>query len=163
MATHKSRLVEVFEYKGEGNSLKIWYKVRNPLRVLLNVIVLNICKFLPSLTLKNFLYRALGMKIGKNVSIAYGVMFDLFFPELIEIGDNSIIGYNSTILTHEFLIDEWRKGQVKIGKNVLIGSWVLVLPGVVIQDRAKIASYSLVNKSVWENTFAGGVPVRKIK
>lgn len=28
-------------------------------------------------------------------------MFDIFFPELIEIGDNTIIGYNSTILAHE--------------------------------------------------------------
>src|SRR3972149_3060438 len=126
----RTRLVESFEYKGEGNSLQAWHKVRNPLRVTLNVIVLNICKFLPSLSLKNSLYRAIGMKVGRNVSVGYGAMFDIFFPELIEIGDNSIIGYGSTILTHEFLIKEWRKGKVSVGKDVLVGSSVLVLPGV---------------------------------
>jgi len=59
---------------------------------------------------------------------------DVFFPELIEIGDNSIIGFNSTILCHEFLVDEYRLGRVRIGKNVTIGANTTILPGVVIAD-----------------------------
>ena len=32
---------------------------------------------------------------------------DYFFPELIEIGENSIIGMDTMILTHEFLSDRF--------------------------------------------------------
>jgi acetyltransferase-like isoleucine patch superfamily enzyme len=163
LAEKKKRDVEIFRYEGIGNSLCSWYKIRNPLRVSFNFLVLEICKFLPSLRMKNLLYRMLGMKIGRNVSIGLGAMFDIFFPELIEIGDNTIIGYNSTILTHEFLVKEWRRGKVKIGKNVMIGCLCLIMPGVEIGDGATVASYSLVNKNVKKNSFVGGVPIREIK
>ena len=92
-----------------------------------------------------------------------GAIPDIFYPEMIEIGDNSIIGFNATILAHEFIIDEWRVGKVKIGKNVVIGANSTILPGIEIGDNSIISAMSLVNKNVPENTFAGGVPVRKIK
>lgn len=85
----------------EVNSLWYWYKTVNPFKVVINFIVIYFARFIPHLPLKNFLYRLIGMKVGKNVSVGLMAMFDIFFPELIEIGDNSIIGYNSTILAHE--------------------------------------------------------------
>ena len=36
------------------------------------------------------------------------VMPDTMFPERITVGDNSIIGFNTTILAHEYLIEEYR-------------------------------------------------------
>jgi acetyltransferase-like isoleucine patch superfamily enzyme len=159
----EKRKVKVFRHEGSGNSLCAWHRVRSPLRVTLNFIVLEICRFLPSLRLKNAFYRLLGMKIGQNVSIGLGVMFDIFFPELIEIGDNTIIGYNSTIIVHEFLVKEWRQGRVKIGKNVMIGALCLVMPGVEIEDKATVGAYSLVNKRVAKGSFVGGVPIREIR
>ncbi|MBI4399753.1 acyltransferase [Candidatus Micrarchaeota archaeon] len=145
------------------NSMTLWHKVRNPFVIAFNFVIIETCKYLPSLALKRFFYSLIGIKLGKNVSIGLGVMFDIFFPELIEIGDNSIIGYNSLILTHEFLIEEWRKGKVKIGKNVLIGVNVSVLPGIEIGDNATVSSASLVNKNVNAGSFVGGVPIKELK
>ena len=162
MEERVKRDVKVFLVKRDENSLKHWHGARNPIRVVVNFLVIWLCKYLPSLALKRLLYRAIGVKIGKDVSVGLGVTFDIFFPELIEIDDNSIIGYDSLILTHEFLIKEWRKGRVRIGKNVMIGSWVLILPGVEIGDGAKIASYSLVNRDVKPGEFIGGIPIKKI-
>ncbi|MFH1285497.1 MAG: acyltransferase [Candidatus Micrarchaeota archaeon] len=156
------RTYEEFETK-KGNSLQEWYKVRNPLRVMLNFLVIQKCKFIPSLSLKNFCYRLLGMKVGKGVSVGLAVQFDIFFPELIEIGENSLIGYSATILTHEFLLKKWRKGRVKIGKNCLIGANVLILPGIEIGDNAVVSSCSLVNRNVAKNEFVGGVPIRTLE
>ena len=90
-------------------------------------------------------------------------MFDIFFPEMVEIDDNSILGYNSTILCHEYLVNEWRKGKVKIGKNVMIGANVTVLPGVIIEDGAVVSACSLVNMDVPENSVVGGVPIKRLK
>jgi acetyltransferase-like isoleucine patch superfamily enzyme len=142
--------------------MKHWYKIKNPLRVALNFLIIYFCRFLPSLCLKNVLYRLIGIKIGKNTCVGLMAMFDVFFPELIEIGDNTIIGYNATILTHEFLIGEWRTGKVIIGKNVMIGANSTILPGVKIGDGAVISACSLVNKDVKEMAFLGGVPVKEI-
>ncbi len=157
------RMIRCYRRPSEDKSLRNWKKVRHPLRVLLNFIVITFCKFLPDIEPKNRLYRLIGMKIGKNVTIN-GTNLDVFFPELIEIGDNTIIGGYSTIITHEFLNDgHWRKGRVKIGSNVMIGALGLVMPGIEIGDNAKVAAYSLVNKSVKPNSFVGGVPIKEIK
>lgn len=146
-------------HKVEGkNSMQYWHKIKNPLRVCINFAVIYTCRFIPSLTLKNSLYRSLGMKIGKDVSVGLMAMFDIFFPELIEIGDNTVIGYNATILAHEYLVDEWRTGTVLIGKNVMIGANTTVLAGVKIGHGATISAASLVNKDIQPGAFVGGVP-----
>lgn len=158
-----SRRTEVRMRVKQNNSLYYWYKVKNPLIVILNVLVIFIFGFSPSLRLKNLLYRALGAKIHKSASLALSVVLDCFFPELIEIGENSILGFRTTVLTHEFLIDEFRTGKVKIGKNVMIGACSLVLAGVEIGDNTTVAAFSLVNKDLPSNVIAAGVPARIIR
>ncbi len=140
-----------------------WWKVKNPVKTMLNFILIYSARFAPSLRLKRFLYRLAGAKIGKGVSFGLGAVLDIFFPELIEIGDNSIIGYNSTILAHEFLIKELKTGQVKIGKGVMVGANCTVLAGVEIGDGACISACSLVNSDVPAGSFIGGVPAKIIK
>lgn len=157
------RKLKSVRFRGKGNSLLYWHKVKNPLILVYNFILIYLAKYMPSLTIKRILYRMTGMKVGKDVSVGLGATFDIFFPELIEIGDNSIIGFNATILAHEFLQNELRTGNVRIGKNVMIGANTTVLPGVRIGDSAKISAMSLVNKDVKEGVFVGGVPIKHIK
>ena len=137
-----------------------WNKIKNPIRICFNYLIIVFCRILPSLSLKRWLLRRIGAKIGNNVSFGLESTIDVFFPELIEIGDNTIIGYRTTILTHEFLMNELRVGEVKIGKNVMIGANCTILPGVKIGDNAVISAQSLVNKDIPDNAFAAGVPVK---
>ena len=159
---HRKRMTQCIGYTSEDRSLRRWREVRRPGTVLRNYLVMVACRFLPDMGFKYRLLRRTGMRIGRNVSI-FGSNLDIFFPELIDIGDNSIIGNNSSIITHEFLVGEFRKGPVRIGKNVTVGSMVLVLPGVTIGDGALVAAYSLVNRSVEPGEFVGGVPIKAIK
>lgn len=48
------------------------------------------------------------MKIGDQTSFALMVMPDTMFPERIHVGNNTVIGFNTTILAHEYLIEEYR-------------------------------------------------------
>ena len=145
------------------NSLWQIYKTVSFFKVMKNFIIITIGRFMPFLSVKNFIYRRfLKMKIGKETAFALMVMPDTMFPEKISIGDNTIIGYNTTILAHEYLIDEYRIGDVKIGNNVLIGANTTILPGVEIGDNAIISAASLVHKNVESGTFVGGNPMKLI-
>lgn len=133
-------------------------------KVVKNFVVIQISRYTPLLPVKNFLYRTfLGMKVGKNTSVALMVMMDVFFPEKIRIGENTIIGYNSTILTHEYLIKEYRLGEVHIGSHVMIGANTTILPGVTIGDHAVVAAGSVVHQDVPPRTMVGGNPIRVIR
>lgn len=157
------RRLEHFPVTGR-NSMQYWPQVVPAWRVIKNFVVIEIGRYLPFLSWKNFLYRHfLGMQIGPQASIGLMVMLDIFHPEYIEIGADSIIGYNTTILCHEFLPREYRLGRVEIGKGVLVGSNTTILPGVRIGDAAIVSACSLVNRDVPPRTLAGGVPVRVLQ
>ncbi len=121
---------------------------------------MRLARISPSLSLKLWLYRMMGIRVGSNVSIALEVTMDVFFPQLIEIGDNTIIGYNTTILCHEFLIKEYVTGPVVIGRDVMVGANTTILPGVTIANGSVVSAHSLVNSDV--EGFVGGVPARPL-
>lgn len=133
-------------------------------KVLWNTLICWGVRYLPFFRLKNSIYRrCLGMKIGSDTAIAFFVMMDLLYPEKIAIGKNTIIGYNTTILTHEYLINEYRIGEVIIGDNVMIGANTTILPGVQIGDGATVGAGTVVSKDVVPGTFVVGNPMRVIK
>lgn len=117
----------------------------------------------PSLRVKNWLYRRMGIDVGDHASIGLEVTMDIFFPELVTIGPDSIVGFDSVILCHEFLVDEYRTGPVEIGEGVSIGAKTTILPGVTIGDGATVSANSLVNRDVPEGAFYGGVPARDLE
>ena len=157
------RNLTVYPASEGTNSLWEWTRHRNPVTVSLNFILLLVVRYSPSLRVKLFCLHLMGVKAGAQVSMALQATVDVFFPELVEIGDNSIIGYNATILAHEYLVKELRTGKVIIGKNVLVGANATILPGVTIGDNAVVAAGSLVNKDVPAGAFVAGVPARVIE
>lgn len=146
-----------------ANSLWHIYQTVSFWKVMKNFIVIQLGRYSPSLPLKNFLYRRfLHMKVGDQTSFALMVMPDVMFPERITIGENSIIGYNTTLLAHEYLIDEYRIGDVIIGDRVLIGANSTILPGIQIGNNAIVSAATLVNQDVPAGSFVGGNPMKVI-
>lgn len=147
-------------FKTSQNSLSQWKLFARPSKVYMTHLLMHAVNWCPSLGLKRAILRMTGMKIGKNVSIAPSFHFDFMFPELVEIGDNSIIGYGTIIVAHEFLVDSLRKGRVIIGKNVMIGANSTILAGVSVADNCIISAMTLVNKHVPAGSFCHGNPMR---
>ena len=86
-------------------------------------------------------------------------MPDIFHPQLISIGSNTVIGYNTTILTHEILVNEYRYGRVDIGSHTLIDkcdhfTWVKIGHNVIIK------AGTIVSKDVPDDTIAFGNPMQ---
>ncbi|MFS0591471.1 DapH/DapD/GlmU-related protein [Cytobacillus horneckiae] len=151
-------------YPVEGaNSLWHVYKTVPFLKVVKNFIVIQVARYTPFLGMKSWLYRTfLRMKVGEQTSFALMVMLDVMFPEKISVGRNSVIGYNTTILAHEYLIKEYRLGPVEIGSEVMIGANCTLLPGIQIGDGAIVSAGTLVHKDVPRGAFVGGNPMRII-
>lgn len=151
-------------YPVEGaNSLWHVYKTVPFWKVVKNFIIIQLARYTPFLGMKNWLYRTfLGLKVGEQTSFALMVMPDIMFPEKISVGRNTVIGYNTTILAHEYLIKEYRLGPVNIGSEVMIGANSTILPGVTIGDGAIVSAGTLVHKDVPAGAFVGGNPMRVI-
>lgn len=153
------RQTERFKVEGP-NSLWQLYQTVSFFKVMKNFVVIQLARYTPILPVKNWFYRTfLGMRVGKQTSFALMVMVDLMFPERITVGNNSIIGYNTTVLTHEYLIKEYRLGNVTIGDEVMIGANCTILPGVTIGDGAIVAAGTVVSKDIPAYAFAKGNPV----
>jgi acetyltransferase-like isoleucine patch superfamily enzyme len=150
----------VYPSPGPWNSLQYWTRFASPVRVIWNFLIIYANRFVPSVNLKNVLYRLTGMKVGKRCSFGLCAMVDIFYPHLITVGEDCIFGYDSVILAHGYLRRELQTGPVVIGDHVTVGTKSTILPGVVIGEGAVISAMSLVNKDVPPYTFVGGVPIR---
>jgi len=68
-------------------------------------------------------FRWMGVHIGENTEIMQGVWLDHFRPELIYIGDNTLIGAFSRVTVHAYEgHGRFRYGLVEIGNNCTIGA-----------------------------------------
>jgi acetyltransferase-like isoleucine patch superfamily enzyme len=156
------RNTERYPVKGR-NSLYQVYDTVPFWKVVKNFIAIQVARYTPFLPVKNGIYRTfLRMEVGEGTAFALMVMPDIMYPERIKVGKNCVIGYNTTILAHEYLIKEYRLGDVIIGNEVMIGANSTILPGVTIGDGAIVSAGTLVHKNVPEGSFVGGNPMQVI-
>ncbi|MGK5510783.1 acyltransferase [Brevibacillus formosus] len=146
------------------NPLWHMYRTVSFWKVMKNFIVIQLSRYTPIVSWKNWMYRTfLHMEVGQHSAVALMVMMDIMFPEKIKIGRNCVIGYNTTILAHEYLIDEYRLGEVIIEDAVLVGANTTILPGVTIGKGAIVAAGTVVHKDVPPGAFVGGNPMQLIR
>jgi len=120
-------------------------------------------RLFPSVRLKNVVLRALGASVGEGVALAFGATPDMLWPDLLEIRDDAIVGYDATLLCHEYLQDEYRTGKVVVGERAMIGAGAIVLPGVRVGADAQVAANSLVTADVPPGETVSGVPAEVVR
>jgi len=145
-----------------GNSLWFWTDAKHPLRVALNYVAIVLARISPSLTVKNWLLASIGVTVGDGVSWGLESTPDVFWPELVTVRDDAIVGYDATLLCHEFLQDEYRTGEVVVGERAMVGAGAVVLPGVEIGADAQVAANSLVADDVPPGETVAGVPAEPV-
>lgn len=106
-------------------------------------------------------HRFMGMKLGKRVQINTAVIGD---SNLIEIGDDTVIGGDATLVAHSAERGSLVTARVTIGSNVTVGLMAMVMPGVTIGDRAVIAANAFLPKGtvVGPDEVWAGIPAKKL-
>ena len=106
------------------------------------------------------------LSIGDNVYIAHNVWINATGG--LEIGDDSIIGPMSVIVTSKHIFENNKavnKGifnPVVIGKGCWIASHCVITDGVVIGDGVLVAAGAVVTHNISNNVMIGGIPAKII-
>jgi len=107
-------------------------------------------------------YRMMGAKIGKRVQINSKKLADI---SLLEIGDDSVIGGDVTLICHVAERGRLKLKPVKIGSKVTVGLNSIILPGVEIGDSSIIDVSSLIRKGekIPSRSIMSGIPAKNIR
>ena len=166
-----SKLFDLF-HKYSQEALKITSKLNNkycsPSEIIELISKLTEQKVDESFRLFPPFYTDCGknIKIGKRVFINACCRFQ--DQGGIVIGDDVLIGHNTTIATLNHELNPDRRGDlipkpVIIGNKVWIGADCTILPGVKIEDGAVVGAASVVTKDVAKNTVVVGSPARVVR
>ena len=136
--------------------------IRSLPRRISNRLLHLLARFLPgSTSLRPFLHRLRGVKVGKGVFIGDEVYLDNEHPEAIELCEGALIGLRSTIVAHTR-----GPGRVVIGKNVVIGAGTTITCSggktLVIGEGSVICAGSVVGSSVPPFTFCGSPRIKAL-
>ncbi|MFX0114756.1 MAG: acyltransferase [Candidatus Hodarchaeota archaeon] len=128
--------------------------------------MLKVFTFLP-LIWGRFLFpygmRLYGLKCGKNVYIATRTYIET--AGLVEIGDNSFIGYNSVVTGHGNEAGAITVSPTTLGAGTLIGTYSIVAYGCEMGDRSVLGAMSGLNKGtkVPPNEIWIGTPAKCLR
>jgi len=147
--------------KGSGHGMLEAGRIASRWAVARRHVLIKLINKLPGCRFKSTLLRTLlGIRMGENVGIAYGVYLDPYDPTLISFGDNVIVGFETRIFVHAFTLNRQRVRPVTIGSNVMIGGFCVIAPGVTIGDGASIAPGTIVSRNVPPGAIVTGNEMR---
>lgn len=141
------------------------------IRLIGRTLLQRIANLIPADGLRTRAYRASGLKIGKDVFIGEGVLFDKLHPEFIEIGDRTAIGARTIITAHQIiptptdlraLYPEQYKRTV-VENDVWIMPGVIITPGVVVGHHSVLATGAVIHKDVPPYSLVVGAGFRIAK
>ena len=109
----------------------------------------------------NLYLRLMGMKLGRGVYYFPGTAYDF---DLIEVGADSSIGHESTLLASEVVDGLLILRPIRIGFSTSIGVRCCVKGGASIGNESKLQHVSLVteHQTIGSNELWGGSPSQKL-
>jgi acetyltransferase-like isoleucine patch superfamily enzyme len=159
---HRHERLERHATPGPKNSLQHWREAKSIPTIVVNYVFVLVARLAPALPVKAWALRRLGVTVGEGVSWGLEATPDVFWPELVTLEDHVIVGYDATLLCHEFLQDEYRTGEVVLRERAMLGAGAIVLPGVEIGEGAQVAANSLVAEDVPAGETWAGVPAERV-
>lgn len=167
--------------------MQYYTKIKRHLRGYVEGLKSYICGFsanIPSIHIRRYTYKMMGMKLDKNVRMYPGCHIRCPKGIIIENGvsigprvlldgrlglkihENAVIACEAIIWTmnHDYNdVNFSVKGApVEIGRNAWVCSRAIILPGITIGEGAVVAAGAVVTKDVPDFSIVGGIPAKVI-
>jgi acetyltransferase-like isoleucine patch superfamily enzyme len=117
-------------------------------------------------SLKPFLHRLRGVRLGRNVWVGTDCLLETMRPDLLSIGNNVVIGIRCVMIAHFREVAAGKRAAnlptITIEDDVYIGPGVIILPNVHIGHGSVVTAGSTVNSAVPPLTMVQGNPARPI-
>jgi len=119
-------------------------------------------------SLRIWLHRLRGVRIGKDSRIGMATLIETSFPEWVSIGNHVTMGMRTTIIAHVVGLppNQNRKKEkytsVRIEDDSFVGPGVIILPNVTIGRGAVVMAGSVVTRSVPPLTMVQGNPAKPV-
>lgn len=129
-------------------------------KLIRNYLLCRLAECIPISSFKVWIYQSLGAQIGKGVYIAPRTYLDPFYPELITLEDDVLIGVGVHIFVHEYTQKGFQVGRVMIKKGAVIGACSTIRNSVTIGENALIGMNAFVNQDIADGIIAVGNPAK---
>lgn len=113
-----------------------------------------------------YLRKFYGMKLAPDVRVSLKARIDKTNPQAVEVGPETLIAFDSIILSHDFSTERHSGGSeyaTRIGSRCFIGCASIIMPGVNIGDQCIVAAGSVVTKDVPAHSIVAGNPAKVIR
>lgn len=128
-----------------------------------------ICWMFPRM--RAFIWRSIGAKVGKNVSIGWDVFLDVNYAKYLVVEDDVWLINKSIIFCHRRDMSEYYVGGrykectqnayiTTIKKGASISTGAIIMPGVTVGEGAVVGAGALVTKDVPAWSIVAGVPAK---
>ena len=92
--------------------------------------------------LSGFFFRCLGARVGRNVSVEQPFLFE---PDLVEIGNNCVLEFETIFATSEIRNGNLELRKVSIGDNVKVGVRAVFLGGSSVHSNCEVSAKTTVD------------------
>ncbi|MBW2982302.1 hypothetical protein KY343_05465 [Candidatus Woesearchaeota archaeon] len=140
-----------------------WWRARNVLRIFYNGVIIELTRLLPHCFIKTLLLKMVGVKIGKNVTIGKGTVFDHIYCDMMAVEDDVKIGKCCEFGGHEYTITQTVFGRTLIKKGAELKDHVLVRAGTTVGEKSVIEPYSGIQKEIPANERWKGMPAKFVE
>lgn len=122
---------------------------------------LKVCNYFPLPWIKLLALKLFDIKIRYNT----GVLDSFIDSDFIEIGNNTILGEGSIIMSSMILGDFLVVKKVVLQNGCTIGAFTVIAPGTIVEEGAILGmgSYTKINQILERNYIHVGRPAKKWK
>lgn len=131
-----------------------------------------ICHMFPNMRAN--IWRKIGAKVGKNVSIGWDVFLDVNYANLLTVEDDVWFANRSIVFCHRRDMSKYYIGEryknvpqgmhpVLIKKGACISIGAMIMPGITVGEGAVVGAGAIVTKDVPAWSIVAGCPAKVLR
>lgn len=127
--------------------------IRNPFLVGFRKVMILILSKVPPMHLKTWIFQQLGYDFGRDVCLPGFIGIDPYFPELISLGEGTLVGGFTQIKPWKLEKGTLTLGRIYCAPQTLFAGWTRLHPGAHINEHTITGVKSIIDTEIPKDSF----------